>query len=935
MQLRRKTKRFAALVLAMSMALGCMPVGAWAEATTPTDLPPIIATDGEAVPEPALPSDEQEAEKTDDAPASEDSEVPDESHGDSEPAADDPASEQEESADDNADDMPADNPQGDDAQDAIPDEPTDGSEEENEDNTPDGEIVPDDRLPIQAALDEHGHVYVATVHKAVVYSDAARTEESLVYTTTEDVFLVLATEFVAPASVKVWFLNETGEVICGYVRADDLDSSYLLDEDIPQISFFPAGEGMTDIGLMPLFIVSGEQPTTDAEGDSAEIQEDAVPDEQQPDTETPDDAAGLQPEHGELGDADEQLPVTDMEEILPPEENTDAPVLAAPGDYVSVTTDTRVLEYVNEYGIEDYYCDGYLGQFVNDATVQVLSVTTDELGNGWYEVRFLYGDDFADGTMKWTDYATCWVMAAETGPANSDACTVTDFAYSQEFLEALQAMDISLYATAMNGFSLKNINGSVGGFYAWQSSLYGSSGRDSAYPQIAKSASHGTIYATPHYLEGYTVYCLEHNLSGPGEGSGSNQTAKGPYVLVDMDYFVNNSVGGGVSGVRFSAKTMHALAWVLRHTYPFMAVNRSASNNEVWSRVAGQFAMREVIKQLEGSQYVRSYWDMDSFYAFSGGAPAVYLTYARWLAENGIARASITGKITASNQSLSVSGSSYIGNVTLTTDADLIRIPRSVGTLTGNSGGSDGSYYYIKSGDTIQVTSSSSRFAVSMESVSSDDEEAYFLVGIPSVAIQKIMVPLYGSPYALQSASVTFELSTGEIKVTKKSSDGILLKGSVFELLSSGGAVLATKTTGSDGVVLFADLTPGAYTVREKSAPEGYALSASSSSGVTVAAGTTTHVSFTNERIMGRIRVNKTDSLTGQPLAGAVFSVTRLTGPASDNAADIGRVVATITTNTQGIAETEPLPWGQYRITETGVPSGYLDAGYTTTVTIR
>lgn len=163
MQLRRKTKRFAALVLAMSMALGCMPVGAWAEATTPTDLPPIIATDGEAVPEPALPSDEQEAEKTDDAPASEDSEVPDESHGDSEPAADDPASEQEESADDNADDMPADNPQGDDAQDAIPDEPADGSEEENEDNTPDGEIVPDDRLPIQAALDEHGHVYVATL----------------------------------------------------------------------------------------------------------------------------------------------------------------------------------------------------------------------------------------------------------------------------------------------------------------------------------------------------------------------------------------------------------------------------------------------------------------------------------------------------------------------------------------------------------------------------------------------------------------------------------------------------------------------------------------------------------------------------------------------------------------------------------------------------
>ena len=934
MQLTRKIKRLAALVLAMSMALGCRPVGAWAEATTPTDLPPIIATDGEAMPEPTLPSDEQEVEKEDDAPALEESEAPDESHGDSEPAADGSSSEQGESENDNADDMPADNLQGDDAQDALPDEPVDVSEE-GEDNTPEEEAEPDNRLPIQAALDEHGHVYVATVHKAAVYSDAALTEESLVYTTTEDVFLVLVTEFAAPASVKVWFLNETGEVICGYARADDLDSSYLLDGDIPQISFFPVGEGMTDIGLMPLFIVSGEQPTGGDEADPTETQEDTVPDEQQPDTETPDDPAELQPDEGELVDAAELLPVTNIEEILPPEEIADAPVLAAPGDYVGVTTDTRVLEYVNEFALEEYYCDGYLGQFVNDATVQVLSVTTDELGNGWYEVRFLYGDDFADGTMKWTDYATCWVMAAETGPAGSDACTVTDFAYSQEFLRALQEMDISLYSTPMNGFSLKNINGSIGGFYAWQSSLYGRSGRDSAYPQIAKSASHGTIYATPHYLEGFTVYCLEHNLSGPGEGSGSNQTAKGPYVLVDMDYFVNNSGGGGVSGVRFSAKTMHALAWVLRHTYPFMALNRSDSNNEVWSRVAGQFAMREVIKQLEGSQYVRSYWDMDNFYAFSGGAPAVYLTYARWLAENGIARASITGKITASNQSLSVSGSSYIGTVTLTTDADLIRIPRSVGTLTGNSGGSDGSYYYIKSGDTIRVTSSSSRFAVSMESISSDDEEANFLVGIPSVAIQKIMVPLYGSPYALQTASVSFELSTGEIKVTKKSSDGILLKGAVFELLSSAGSVLATKTTGSDGVVLFADLTPGTYTVREKSAPEGYALSAPSSSGVTVAAGTTTNVSFTNDRITGRIRVVKTDSLTGKPLAGAVFSVTRLTGPASDNAADIGRVVATITTNAQGIAETGLLPWGKYSVTETGVPNGYLDAGYTTTATIR
>lgn len=909
MQLKQRIKRLAALLLAMSMVLGCMPGSAWAEAATPTDL---IATSGEALPDTTLPSATPEPEGESGVPGTENSETTNAPGNNDDLPADAPSAGQEESAEETPGSVPADTPQDNAAQEALPDE-----------------------LPIQAALREQGHVYAATVRQTCVYSNPAMAEDDLLYTPMDEIVWVLATEFMEPSSVKIWFLNDAGEVVCGYVQAGDLDTHFLLDVEISQIQDIPAGEGMTDIGMMTLFIVSGAQPAEGAESEPAETQEDTVPDEQQPVTETPNDDAELQPEQDESGDAAQPLPDSGRAELLPPDENADELALAVPGEYVSVTTDTRVFDGIDAYAVESNVCAGYLGQFVRDATVQVISAELDERGNGWYEVRFLYGDDFADGTMKWTDYATCFVMAAETGPSDGDACTVTDFAYSQDDMRQMQSMSVSLMSTPMNGFSLKNINGSVGGFYAGQSSLYGSSGKDSAYPQIAKSPSHGTIYATPHYLEGFTVYCLEHNLSGPGEGSGSSQTAKGPYVLVDMDYFVNNPGGGGVSGVRFSARTMHALAWVLRHTYPFMALNRSDSNNEVWSRVAGQFAMREVIKQLEGAQYVRSYWDMDNCYAFSGGAPAVYLAYARWLAENGIARASITGKITASNQSLSVSGSQYIGTVTLTTDADLIRIPKSVGTLTGNSAGADSNYYYLRSGDTIQVTSSLNRFAISMESISSDEEEANFLVGIPSVSIQKVMVPLYGAPYTLQTASVTFELKTGEIRVTKKSSDGLLLQGAVFELLGSSGSVLATKTTGADGVALFADLTPGMYTVREKTAPQGYALSASSSGSVSVVAGMTADAAFVNDRIMGRIRIVKTDSLTGKPLAGAVFTVTRLSGPASDHAADVGKVVATLTTNAQGIAETGLLPWGEYKITETGVPDGYLDAGYTANAWIK
>ena len=46
-----------------------------------------------------------------------------------------------------------------------------------------------------------------------------------------------------------------------------------------------------------------------------------------------------------------------------------------------------------------------------------------------------------------------------------------------------------------------------------------------------------------------------------------------------------------------------------------MGLDRYEDECLEWSRAAGQFAIREVIKQLEGSQYVRDYWRMDDFTA--------------------------------------------------------------------------------------------------------------------------------------------------------------------------------------------------------------------------------------------------------------------------------------------------------------------------------
>lgn len=921
MKLKEKMKRFAAAVLSMTMVLTCMPLCALAEEIATPAEP--SATEVIVLPVEDSPEDSAAQE----APPETDTETPPmEAH-----------------------------------------EPSVPEDAANEPIQPDAEAEPaenfdepaDSRHPLQIALEEHSFVYVPAARKAQVYAESALTGE-LVYITSGDVFLLLAVDFTEYGTAEVWFLDEARNTVHGFVALDDLDSQYLTAQEAADIDDFPAEEVMTAIGRMRLFVVNGSRPA--AEPDSADSvppmeAEDETPaldvpleDEPHHEDEPSDADMVLSDEQPELpeppADADEaEVPPLPEGTEMPSESDlpdvTEEPIAetpvvpkhANPGDYIGVTEETHVFSEMDGSASEEEYSEMYLGSFVQSATVQVLSVEMDEESHIWYQVRFLYGDAFPNGTLKWTDYATAWVLAAETRAPEADVCTATDYAFSVEFLDMFR--DVQLYATPMDGFSLKNIHGSIGGFYAWQQGLYGSSGKDSAYPQIAKSASHGTIYATPHYLEGFTVFCLEHTLSGPGEGSGSNQTEKGPYVLVDLDAFVNHPSSGGASGVRFSAKTMHALGWVLRHTYPFMALDRSDANNETWSRVSGQFAMREVIKQLEGSQYVRGYWDMDRFYAFRGGAPAVYLTYARWLAENGIAHASISGKITVSNQSIRQTGGGYVGTMTLTTDADLIRIPKSAGIVGGNSGGSDADYYYARSGDTVTVQSSQSRFAVFMESVSSDTEEARFLVGVPSVSIQKVLVPVYGAPYSLQSTSVSFELSYGDVTVTKKSSDGVLLRDAVFELCAGNGTVLATAVTDAKGIAVFTGVAPGTYQVREKTAPQGYHLAAAASQNITVTAGVNTNVTFTNERIQGMIRIIKTDALTGKPLPGVVFTVTRLTCPASDNAADVGQTVAIITTNADGIAQTRELPWGQYKITETGVPDGYIDDEFETTVFIK
>lgn len=746
------------------------------------------------------------------------------------------------------------------------------------------EPAPTDVVPLpfslQDAMAQRGYAYVLA---AAIPLYAAQDLAEPAYCMTQETAVLLVRRF-APEEgfAEVWLLNESYELITAYTTVDALPEAALSDQEVSAL----AGERLSALTADErlVFVVPGYVP-----------EQEPVPEPGAAETVTP----SAEPEATET----------------PP---------AQPGVFVQVSTQTNAYTDIDSSGMD---ADSlWAGCFTQDATVQIEETLQDALGRWWYRVRYLYGDDFADGTLKWTEEGTLWVLAQETCATGAADLTVTDYALPVSPPSRMMRMS----ASPMPGFSLKTINAPVPSLYVGQGGLHGRSGKDSAYLQIAKAPGHGTVYATPHYLDGYTVYCLEHTLPGPGENiSGGGQQPTGPYVIVDMDSYRTNP---GYSSIIYHESTLHAIGWVLRHTYPFMVIDDDDPDNETWSRVAGQFAIRQVIRELEGPQYVRDYWNMDNFYRASGQAPGVYLEYARWLAANGIARASMTGAISVSNQSTRFSGGSLTGTVTLTTDADLIRVSRSYGALTGNTAGQDESYYYLNSGDTVSITAPGTHLSFVAESVSSDEEEASFLVGVPDVAIQKVLIPQYGAPYKLQSVTVTFDMPLGAAAVTKTSaSTGAPLAGAVFELVS-GNAVIATQTTGADGVARFENLQPGVYTIREKSAPEGYLVSVPGEQSVTVTAGGTAHASFANAEITGKIRIVKRDSLTREALAGAEFTVTRLSAPAG--ATGVGGSVV-IVTAASGVAETGWLPWGRYRIKETKVPRHYVDVGFETEAEIR
>ena len=125
-------------------------------------------------------------------------------------------------------------------------------------------------------------------------------------------------------------------------------------------------------------------------------------------------------------------PVEEPAEELAEEPEEEEPEELPPhqaGDFVQVTKDTWVFTDMDKSDAANRITsDLFVGVFVRDAVVQIEDVLRDANGDYWYKVRYLYGDVFKDGTLKWTAYGTVFVLAKETADTDKTSCTVTDYA---------------------------------------------------------------------------------------------------------------------------------------------------------------------------------------------------------------------------------------------------------------------------------------------------------------------------------------------------------------------------------------------------------------------------------------------------------------------------------------------------------------------------
>ena len=204
------------------------------------------------------------------------------------------------------------------------------------------------------------------------------------------------------------------------------------------------------------------------------------------------------------------------------------------------------------------------------------------------------------------------------------------------------------------------------------------------------------------------------------------------------------------------------------------------------------------------------------------------------------------------------------------------------------------------------------------------------------------------------TAEITVQNAPGsfKLKLVKVDADTNQPLANVAFILKGKDGGTHSLITGSDGITDTISLAPGKYTLSEVAAAEDYAIPLNGW-GFTVTEGTVQQVTNTSEvtewsfndglltltlknsRIYGGLTIEKTDGKDGSALAGAEFTITGSDGIPLTFIKKGGRYEAatgegassTIATDANGKAHITGLKFGNYTVTETKAPEGYVLKG--------
>lgn len=459
-----------------------------------------------------------------------------------------------------------------------------------------------------------------------------------------------------------------------------------------------------------------------------------------------------------------------------------------------------------------------------------------------------------------------------------------------------------------------------GAAFAAQSTVTIESQTNSAfdYLEYYKDGAWKDLNTPRHWIEqtGEVVYCVEHAAGNP---HGDTYTAASPSSV-------------------FSASTLSGLNSILMYGYPN---NRPSGFTDDEARQATANAIRFWLSEqgeAESYSFTNRRTNPDAIRAKSGYEHV--LEYADELLAKAGARQDLPHGVdfSPSTVQLTASGNGYVGqtsvlltNINSGYTLDTSRLP-SGSRVSGYTGGRS---------ETLTITLPASAagqsfniYAEGMDTRSIDNITAY----VPANgSLQKVFLCATTAQVvatAQLSVGAPEAPKYGKVQLVKTGRDNIPLADVVFDVYSDADCKnkLAELTTDSDGTAISGDLPVGTVYIKELSTIKPYILSAEIKS-LEITDGVTAEVSFSNSEAMGKIRIEKMgDVLTAgeaveteygnvsmpiyknKGIAGVVYEV-------KDSARNI---VATITTDKNGIAETEVLPLGSYTVQEKSAPDGYV-----------